>query len=122
MKTQPAGLQTDLLKCSRETREWVLTLSGKLADANGALSATEMLLEEKAALVDLMNEGHPMDGELWAAMKNQRDSFRLLCLAAVHLLQAATGPEGGPTSWDKTRAEWLAKAERLLARTTTHRR
>lgn len=33
--------------------------------------------------------------------------FRMGVLAAEHLLQAATGPEDGPTSWKETRARWL---------------
>ena len=30
-----------------------------------------------------------------------------LLKAARHLLMAATGPEGGPTSWQETRLRWL---------------
>jgi len=31
-----------------------------------------------------------------------------LLLAARYLILAATGPEGGPTSWNETRDRWLA--------------
>lgn len=33
--------------------------------------------------------------------------LQLTVLAAHHLLMAATGPEGGPTSWDQTRTRWM---------------
>jgi len=39
----------------------------------------------------------------------QDENARLegLLKAARHLLMAATGPEGGPTSWQETRLRWL---------------
>jgi ribosomal protein L37E len=51
-------------------------LRAKLQDANARASAAEIFLEEKSELVDLLNEGHPMDGELWEIMKKERDALR----------------------------------------------
>lgn len=90
-------------------------LAAELREANGTIQALEMLLREKSNTIELLNGGKcPMDEDLWATLKRERDQARKLCLAAVHLLKAATGPSGGPTSWNKTRADWMKQAERLL--------
>ena len=43
MTPQPPGLQRDLLKCSRETREWVLRLANEIERLRAALEPFEVV-------------------------------------------------------------------------------
>jgi len=43
MKPQPPGLQRDLLRCSRETREWVLGLAAEIKRLRAALEQFEVV-------------------------------------------------------------------------------
>ena len=43
-----------------------------------------------------------------AATKAEVERLRMVVKAAKHLLLAATGPNGGPTSWLETRDRWMA--------------
>ena len=52
MKTQPPGLQTDLLQCSRETRDWILCLSNALDAAEKRAEKAEAELDKLRLAVD----------------------------------------------------------------------
>ena len=46
---------------------------------------------------------------------NRRRTERELLRAAKYLLLAATGPEGGPTSWAETRQRLIRKIDEIEA-------
>lgn len=41
-------------------------------------------------------------------LAKEKERLSQLLLAARYLILAATGPDGGPTSWNETRDRWLA--------------
>lgn len=54
------------------------------------------------------------DRELLRDIKIEIEQLQLGICSAIHLLKAATGPEGlGPTSWRETRQKWLEEFEAL---------
>jgi hypothetical protein len=53
-------------------------MAGEIDELNAEVQALRGELEEKTTLLELANEGLPMDGDLWAAMKDERDGLRTI--------------------------------------------
>jgi len=106
---QPEGLQRDLLKCSRASREWVLSLSAAIEAKDLAFCAAMAKYNEREAEIARLT------AELKAAQRMilERDVSKQVSTKAIRLLIVATGSEA-----DRDASEVVVTAAAELDRLT----
>lgn len=78
MKTQPPGLQTDLVTCSRETREWILSLVDEIERLKAIIAADDAYFAITARAAFKMIRGpltesfHAEQAAVWEKCKSTR--------------------------------------------------